>query len=84
MLAFEGHFFVRLSPFWVSVDLQCWTSKGYKGIRCLSVHPSSVCLLSTFSNDISYEAEKLILFIFHIKQLLAGGTNNCVFSFQSD
>ena len=33
----------------------------YKGIR----HPS-VVRLSTFSNDISSEAEKPILFIFHI------------------
>ena len=34
----------------------------YEGIR----RPSVVRRLSTFSNDISSEAEKLILFIFHI------------------
>ena len=37
----------------------------YKGIRRPSVRPS-VRRPSTFSNDISSEAEKPILFIFHI------------------
>ena len=35
--------------------------------------------LSTFSNNISSEAMKLILTIFHIKHLQAGGTNYIVF-----
>ena len=39
----------------------------YKGIRRLSVvRPSVVRRLSTFSNDISSEAVRPILFIFHI------------------
>ena len=51
----------------------------YEGIRRPSVVRPSVVRLSTFSNDISSEAEKPILFIFHIKHLYVGGTNNCVF-----
>ena len=38
----------------------------YEGIRRPCVRPSSVVSLSTFSNDISSEAVRPILFIFHI------------------
>ena len=51
----------------------------YKGIRRPSVVRPSVVRPSAFSNDISSEAEKPILFIFHIYHLYLGGTNNCVF-----
>ena len=40
----------------------------YEGIRRPSVRRASV-RLSTFSNDFSSEAVRLILFIFHIKHL---------------
>ena len=39
---------------------------------------------STFSNDISSEAARPNLFIFHIKHLQVGTTNICVFLFRSD
>ena len=42
-------------------------------VVCLSVR------LSTFSNDISSEAVKPILFIFHKLHLQVGGTKSCVF-----
>ena len=38
----------------------------YEGIRRPSIRPSSVVRLSTFSNDISSEAVRPILLIFHI------------------
>ena len=38
----------------------------YEGICCPSVRPSVVRHLSTFSNDISSEAVRPILLIFHI------------------
>ena len=50
------------------------------GRQLSSIHSS----LSTFSNDISSEAMKLILTIFHIKHLQAGGNELHCFLSESD